>query len=69
MPAGGVRFLQYYGIGQLEGPGETVRFRVGRVPAAGQPTALRALEIRVSSSSAASRALIRGTSTRAISSR
>jgi hypothetical protein len=56
VPPGGVRFLQFYGIGQIEGPDGTVRFRVGRVAAAGQTTALLALEVRVSSTSGSSRA-------------
>ena len=55
VPPGGVRFVQFYGVGQLEGPGGTVRFRIGRVAAAGQTTALLALEVRVSGTSGSSR--------------
>jgi hypothetical protein len=55
VPSIGIRVLQYYGIGQLEGSGGTVRFRVGRISAVGQASALLALEVRVSGSSASTR--------------
>ena len=48
VPAGNVRLVQYYGLGHLDGPNGSVRFRVGRISAAGQPAALLALEVRVS---------------------
>jgi len=53
VPAGSVRVLEYYSLGQLDGPGGVVRLRVARVSAAGQTIALIALEVRVSGPSAA----------------
>lgn len=48
IPGGGVRVLQYYSIGDVDGRGGAARFRVGRISAVGQAAALIALEVRVS---------------------
>ena len=57
---GGVRVLQYYDIGHVDGRGGVALFRVGRISAIGQAAALLALEVRVSATTAAPQALQAG---------